>query len=356
VSATLVERFQSALVAQCHRGTFFEDMGHLADGPAAQQILEGTYVYPPDLDPAIRLLFEEAAHTYATLSPTDIATYVTAEDFQLFWQTAREQTGSSYSGLHFGHYIAASFCPDLLVLHAAKLSICAHNGVPLARWGKGLTVFLEKREVNVFVHKLRATCLLEADFNWWNKLIFAKRMMQQAVQEGSIPQECFAKKNSHCNHATLTKLFFYDSLQVLHHPAGMVDCNFGDCYDRAAHPPTSIALQSWGIPKLVIQILLTSMQTMQYILKISFRESTECYGGTTQSPNSGLGQGSFCFTSGLFGFQLPYCECNPMDGTWSTNMLLVHSPALCACRCDVCQRHRYAPLATHSSYQPRGVD
>ncbi len=102
---------------------------------------------------------------------------MTPDDFQLFWQTARERTGSSYSGLHFGHYIAASFCPNLSALHATKLSICARNGVALARWGIGLTVLLEKIMGNVFVHKLQAICLLEADFNWWNKLIFAKRMM-----------------------------------------------------------------------------------------------------------------------------------------------------------------------------------
>jgi hypothetical protein len=36
VSKTLVECFQSALVAQCHQGTFFEDIGHLANGPVAQ--------------------------------------------------------------------------------------------------------------------------------------------------------------------------------------------------------------------------------------------------------------------------------------------------------------------------------
>jgi hypothetical protein len=119
VSATLVERFQSGLVANCHQGTFFEDVGHLADGPVAQQILEGTYEYPPDLDPATRLLFEEAAATYPTLSPTEIATYVTPKDFQQFWKHAWERTGFSYSGLHFGHYIAASFCPDLSLLHAA---------------------------------------------------------------------------------------------------------------------------------------------------------------------------------------------------------------------------------------------
>jgi hypothetical protein len=74
--------------------------------------------------------------------------------------------------------MAASFCLDLSLLHAAKLMICAKNGLSLARWGEGLTVLLEKIIGNVFVHKLRAICLLEANFNWWNKLIFAKRMMR----------------------------------------------------------------------------------------------------------------------------------------------------------------------------------
>ncbi len=173
VGPIILKRFQSALKAQCHRGKFFKDIGHLADGPAVQQILEGTYEYLYDLDPATRLLFKEAPATYKALSPTKVATYVTPEDFKPFWRTAKEWTGSSYSGLHFGHYIAASHCPNLLLLHAAKLSICARNGVSLARWGKNLTVLLEKILGNVFVHKLRAICLLEADFNWWNKLIFA---------------------------------------------------------------------------------------------------------------------------------------------------------------------------------------
>ncbi len=82
VSKTLTKRFQSALVAQCHQGTFYKDIGHLADGPVAQKILEWTYVYPSDLDPTTRLLFEEATATYAALSPTEVATYVTVEDFQ----------------------------------------------------------------------------------------------------------------------------------------------------------------------------------------------------------------------------------------------------------------------------------
>ncbi len=46
VSPIIQERLKLALVAQCHQGTFFEDVGHLADGFAAQQCLDGTYEYP----------------------------------------------------------------------------------------------------------------------------------------------------------------------------------------------------------------------------------------------------------------------------------------------------------------------
>ncbi len=40
VSPIILERFQSALVVPCHRGIFFEDVGHLANGPVAWQIFE----------------------------------------------------------------------------------------------------------------------------------------------------------------------------------------------------------------------------------------------------------------------------------------------------------------------------
>jgi hypothetical protein len=129
-------------------------------------------------------------------------------------------------------------------------------------------------------------------------------MMKQAGQEGSIPRECFAKKHSHCNYAVLTKQLFSDSACCLHHPAGLGECNFGDCYNRAAHIPTSLDLQSWGIPASAIRVLLTSMQTMQYVLKTGFGESTETYGGTITSPNSGLEQGSGASPPGFMALSL----------------------------------------------------
>lgn len=95
-----------------------------------------------------------------------MATYVTVEDFQYYWQHANERIPSLYSELHFGHYKAASFDPYLSALHAQKLTLCAQKGVPLACWGRGLTVLLEKIIGNNYVNKFRVICLFEADFNW----------------------------------------------------------------------------------------------------------------------------------------------------------------------------------------------
>ena len=205
-------------------------------------------MFPPDTEPATKLLFEEAAIIYSKMSQEQIATYVTAEDFQYYWQRANERISSSYSGLHFGHYKAASFDPKLLKLHADKLSLCAKTGVQLARWGRGLTVLLEKICGNNYVHKLRAICLFEADFNWWNKLIFARRMMKSAGENNSIPDELFAKPGSKCIDNVMCKTYFSDISKVMHHPASLGGCDLGDCYDRTAHPPTSLGLQAWGVP------------------------------------------------------------------------------------------------------------
>ena len=53
---------------------------------------------------------------------------VTKEDFQYYWKKVRERTASLYSGLHFGHYIAAAFSNRLSEIHALKLLVIAKTG------------------------------------------------------------------------------------------------------------------------------------------------------------------------------------------------------------------------------------
>ena len=69
----------------CYSGKLFVDIGSIRDTSASQQILKGAYTYPPDTDPAIKFLLDEASRTYKAMSGSKVATYVTVADFQYYW-------------------------------------------------------------------------------------------------------------------------------------------------------------------------------------------------------------------------------------------------------------------------------
>ena len=112
-----------------------------------------------------------------------------------------------------------------------------------------VTVLLEKIADVTFVNKLRAIYLFEADFNYWTKLDFAQRTMKKAREDDGILDNVYAKKGSHCDDATMSKVFFYYLSRIMRHPSAITEADLGECYDRMEHPPTSIAMQSWGVPK-----------------------------------------------------------------------------------------------------------
>ncbi len=91
--------------------------------------------------------------------------FASTTDSQSYWQHANEDIQSSKSGCHFGHYKAASFDSYLSAMHPAKLTLATSTSVPLARWGNRLTVLLKKVFGNIYIDKMQAICLLEANYN-----------------------------------------------------------------------------------------------------------------------------------------------------------------------------------------------
>jgi len=132
----------------------------------------------------------------------------------------------------------------------------------------------------------------EADFNWWNKLVFARRMMSLAGENNAIPEELFAKAGSHCLDYTMSKTFVSDVSKVLHHPASLGTCDLGVCYDQGAHGTSGISLRAWRQPVNAVRIVLNSFETMQFCLRTGFGESNDFFGDTEDNPIAGWGQGS----------------------------------------------------------------
>jgi hypothetical protein len=298
-SRKLTDRFKLARDNPASTGKIFDDIGYLGDTTCSRAILEGTYEFPPDMDPHLRMLFEEAHRVFSLKSTEEISNFVSTEDFQYFWSRADETIQSSYSHIHFGHYKAIARDKYLSALQAAKLSLAAKTGIPMERWGHSLTVLLEKEFGNIYIDKMRAICLMEADFNWLNKLVFAKRMMDQAYDAGIVPVEQFARRGVQSAHGALCKILFCDMMRALHLVAGLPSVDLGNCYDAVAHPIASIALQALKVPLMTVVLALSVMQTMTFYLRTGYGVSQQGYGGTVDDPSMGLGQGNGMAPSGF---------------------------------------------------------
>lgn len=285
-------RFRLSESAPIFTSPLIDHVGPLGENPAVKEILNGTFVYPDGCDKWTIAIMKAACDVFQHMSPEEISNLVTQEDFQEYWLHAREITSSSYSNMHFGIYMANARSDKLSFLHAAKLSLAAKLGITLDRWHNALTVLLEKTFGCILINKLRAICLLEADYNWLMKLIFAKRMMDNALSRGVVPAEQFAKKGSRPQDGCMIKLFHYDRARVLHHTAAIESVDLHSCYDSVAHPVASIALQAFSISIMMIKVMLSALQTMKFFLRTGFGDSKSFFGGTDSSPYGGLGQGN----------------------------------------------------------------
>ncbi len=137
----------------------------LANTVLADQVLQGSYIYPENMDTHTKLLLQEARHIFHRLSKEEVVDFVSTTDFQSYWQHTNEDIQSSESGCHSGHYKVASFDRYLSAMRAGKLTLAASTSVPLACWGNGLRVLLEKVFGSIYIDKMQAICLLEADYN-----------------------------------------------------------------------------------------------------------------------------------------------------------------------------------------------
>ena len=66
---------------------------------------------------------------------------------------------------------------EVAELHAMLTQIEFQSGTPITRWCNGLKVILQNISGNIKMEKQRDILLIEADFNYGNKLLFGSRMI-----------------------------------------------------------------------------------------------------------------------------------------------------------------------------------
>ena len=108
------QRFQLEANAPIETTKLMKQLGYLSNSEIAEQILNGTFITPSDLDDATALVLEYIGHIGMQVRNGETIVTISADKFYYFWKRVKEVTASSYSGIHYGHYKAEAHSELLL--------------------------------------------------------------------------------------------------------------------------------------------------------------------------------------------------------------------------------------------------
>jgi hypothetical protein len=231
-------------------GYLAQQIGMTLEGPAAEDILRGTFVP----DPEVTFLPETERILKYLSAPPDkgrqtFPTLITPEDFKSNYNIVKERTSSSVSGRHVGHYKAATKDDGLSTMHSLMISLPYIVEFSPTRWRKVVDVMLEKEPGNPKIHRLRIIALIESDYNQSQRILLARRMTHKMEDTNLIPDMQYGSRPGRlCISPVLNKHLTHNIIRQTKQMAAIIENDAVGCYDRLMNPLLLLAMRRLGVP------------------------------------------------------------------------------------------------------------
>ena len=292
-------RFTNAHRTPFYQEPLLSDIGLLAETDTVQQILDGTYAIPEDLDQYTKLLLQALRKPTTTtdMKMADIAW--TADELSKAWKKQRPNTVSESTSLPYVHHIVGAYNQSIAEVDAIIHSAPLEMGFSPEPWEKITDAAIIKKAGVFDVDKMRTINLMPAAFNMNNKRL-GHQMMKHAEAQNLMAKEQDGSRKKHSSQKCfLNKVLTRDISLQKRQAMGPVSNDAKQCYDRMAHPTTILAMLWFGVLPEPIRAMFKVLQNAIHFISTAFGVSTDFYGGhlrTTRSvlPIAGIGQGNGC--------------------------------------------------------------
>jgi hypothetical protein len=112
-------------------GSLRWSFGYNTVSPIARMILNGAFNYPPDFGKATKEILQECARIWMLVPKDSVGTHITKDDWHNHWGPTKEETSSSVSEQHFGHYKAGLHSVYIPYLQALQATLIVKQGIVL---------------------------------------------------------------------------------------------------------------------------------------------------------------------------------------------------------------------------------
>jgi exonuclease III len=306
-----------------------DQLGFCANTEASRDILQGNFD-DTQLDENVQLLLRHLRQVGEMESEPARPT-ITEEEYIAKLQVWSENTTTSPSGLHLGHYKAligrhshSLDAPDhavppefatirdelnfkqraMRLLHLQLLNYALERGYAYQRWKTVANTILFKDPDNYRIHRTRVIHLYEADYNMALGIKWRAAMHQaedlKCLNEGQYG----SRPNRRATDPVLLEEIQYEISRATRTPLAITSYDAMACYDRIIPSVAMLASRKYGVPESVTTMNAKTLQDAKYRLKTEMGLADKGY---SHDPNGrpiyGTGQGSgnspaiWCFVS-----------------------------------------------------------
>ena len=240
--------------------------------------------------------------------------HIDQEEFMGGFRKWREETATSPSGRHLGHYKAllrAEYENETeedkkqqskiknkignqiftTIFHIAMATL--RSGETLTRWSKVNSSMIEKLPGQPLITKLRVIHLYEADYNLILKLLWTRRLTWKAHLTKTLhPSQAGSRPGRSAIDVVLYKEHKYLYSELTRTALLTMDNDAKACYDRIICNLAMLASQYYGMPVEACQTHAKTLRAMEFHLRTALGVSEKFYKHTTTTPVHGSGQGS----------------------------------------------------------------
>jgi hypothetical protein len=270
---------------------FTRRVGYLAELPGADEILQGTFIPDPNMDPYTIQFLEHLKMEPEVRNAQPLSKAISTASYQESWGKMKGRTSSSPFGPTFVHYIAGSQDQSVADFDATMANIPYASGYCPEVWTKMTDVLIPKKTTSSAIEKLRIIVLFHALFNMNNKRV-GRDMIANAEKLHQIPWEAYGSRKRHQSIECATnKVLTTDIARQEHRSMALCSNDAKSCYDRILHAVASICMRRVGVPKETCLMMFGTLAKVKHYIRTTYGDSTTAY-SCIEIPFQGIYQGN----------------------------------------------------------------
>ena len=256
---------------------FLNDLGKYGEGPKVNDVLNGTYCFPPTTSEATKdFLTNCKKANNATIPPTQPDIVTRYKNYIISWNRRKEKT-SSYNQ-HIGHYKACATENFLSWLMFQRYDIISQTGYTPKRHQRCVDLVIPKRQKTSHLKDLRRISLFDSEFNHFNSEV-GREGMKKGMECNALAKEQFCCPGRSSIDQLILKRCTIDHMHFKRQCYSLASCDLSGCYNRIIHTAAALALQRIGVSKKKTDAMFHTLQLMIHRIRTAFGESEGSYGG-----------------------------------------------------------------------------